>query len=207
MTIKLSPSSMNQKMKGLYTGVTNKLHMEQKIYKYEVILNLLKENSHLRQLAKDLEINHMTIKRVLDGLLKENILDVKKQGRNNIFSIKKTLEAQNAVYSAELYRFNKFINKHIQLKREIIELKKLSLKLILIFGSYAKGDESKESDIDIYVETKDEKMKKIIEKINSKFSVKIGMYNKNNLLIKEIEKNHVIIKGVEDFYEKNRVFS
>ena len=44
------------------------------------------------------------------------------------------------------------------------------------------------------------------KKINSRLSIKIGKYNKDNLLIKEIEKNHVIIKGVEIFYEKYKIF-
>ena len=40
--------------------------MEQKLYNYEVMLNLLKGENHLRQIAKDLKMNHMTIKRALD---------------------------------------------------------------------------------------------------------------------------------------------
>ena len=206
MTFKLS-SSISLKPKDLNNIVTNKLHMEHKLYKYEAVLNLLKSNNHLRQIAKDLSTNHMTIKRILDNLVRENVLDVKKQGRNNIFSIKKTLEAQNIVFSAELYNFNKFINKHIGLKQDIIKLKNLQVNLIVIFGSYAKGNETKESDIDIYVEIENNKIKKEIEKINPKFSVKIGNYSKDNLLIKEIEKDHIIVKGVEYFYEKNKFFS
>ena len=42
--------------------------------------------------------------------------------------------------------------------------------------------------------------------LDSKLSIKIGKYDKNNNLIKEIEKNHVIIKGVDEYYEKNKFF-
>jgi len=45
-----------------------------------------------------------------------------------------------------------------------------------------------------------------IESIDSKISVKIGKYNKDSILIKEIEKSHIIIKGVEIFYEKDKLF-
>jgi len=34
----------------------------------------------------------------------------------------------------------------------------------------------------------------------------MGRYDKENLLIKEIESNHIIIKGIEKFYKKNRFF-
>ena len=41
---------------------------------------------------------------------------------------------------------------------------------------------------------------------DTKLSIKIGKYDKSNLLIKEILKNHIIIIGVERYYEKNRFF-
>ena len=50
-------------------------------------------------------------------------------------------------------------------------------------------------------------LKKEIELIDSRLSVKIGRYDRENLLIKEIESNHIILKGIEQFYEKNRFFS
>ena len=180
--------------------------MEQKLYNYEIILNLLKGDNHLRQIAKDLKTNHMTIKRALDILIKENALDVRKEGKNNVYSIKNTLEAQNFVFRAEIYKFGNLIKKHPELKQDLRELKKMPVSLIAIFGSYAKGIETDKSDIDIYIETASGKIKKEASKISRKFSVKTGAYAKDNLLIKEIEKNHIIVKGVEIFYEKNKFF-
>jgi predicted nucleotidyltransferase len=180
--------------------------MEQKLYKYEIVLNLLKRENHLRQIAKDLKMNHMTIKRALDKLTKTNVLDVKKEGRNHVYSIKKTLEAENMVLRAEMYKFDVFLGKHPELKQDLKTLKKLPANQIVIFGSYAKSTETKESDIDIFIETRKNRIKKEALKINSKFSVKTGKYIKNNLLIKEIEKYHIIVKGVEVFYEKNKFF-
>ena len=179
--------------------------MEQKLYN-KILLNLLKGENHLRQMAKDLKLNHMTVKRALDYLVKENVLDVKEQGRNNVFSIKRTLEAKNFVLTAEIYKFNKFIKRHPELRQDVIKLGKLPERMIVIFGSYAKEAETKESDIDIYIETESNKAKQAAEKINRKFSVKIGAYDRNSILIKEIEKDHVIVKGFEKFYEQNKIF-
>ena len=75
-------------------------------------------------------------------------------------------------------------------------------KLIVLFGSYAKGLANKNSDIDIYIETKNRNVKKLVENVNSKINVKIGSFNIDSPLIKEIIKNHVIIKGIEVFYDK-----
>lgn len=182
------------------------LHMEQKLYRYEIMRDLLKGEKYLRKVAKDLKTNHMTIKRILDKMVKENILDVKLEGRNKVFFIKKTLEAFNEVIMAEAYMQNVLVNRHPELKQDIGRLKKMKANLIIIFGSYAGGNETKESDIDIYIKTKDRKIKEEVEKMNSKFAVKIGKYDKKSLLVKEIEKNHIIIKGIEEFYEKNRFF-
>jgi predicted nucleotidyltransferase len=190
--------------KDLNTNVTFMLHMEQILY--NIILDLLKGDSHLRQIAKDLNSNHMTVKRALDLLVKENVLDVKTQGKNNVFSIKKTLEARNFVLISEIYSLNIFISKHPSLKQDLLALKKLDAGTIAVFGSYAKGIQTSQSDIDIYIDTASAKVKNQAEKINDKFSVKIGSYNKDSLLIKEIERNHIIVKGVEEFYEKNKFF-
>src|SRR3989344_4841748 len=109
------------------------LHMERKLYNYNAILNLLRRESHLRQISKDLKTNHMTVKRALDILIKENVLDVRKEGKNNIYSIKKTLEAQNFAFMAEIYKFNSVIKKKTRIKKEMIkEKKKKLLAFILI---------------------------------------------------------------------------
>ncbi len=174
---------------------------------YNIINKLLKNENHLRGLAKDLKINHMSVKRALDKLVKENVLDVREQGRNNIFSLKKTLEAENYIYLTEINKLQQLIKKHPYLKTIIQELKKIKAELILLFGSYAKNTSTKNSDIDVYIETTDKKIKQETSKINSKISVKIGSYNKDNLLIKEMEKDHIVVKGAEKFYEKNKFFT
>ena len=81
-------------------------------------------------------------------------------------------------------------------------LQKTTEKLIILFGSYAKGLNKADSDIDIYIETKSRNTKKIIEDIHSKINVKIGSFDIKSPLIREIIKDHIIIRGIEVFYEK-----
>jgi len=78
--------------------------------------------------------------------------------------------------------------------------------MIFLFESYAKGTENKNSDIDIYIDSTNQKSKKEIEKIYPNLSIKIGKFNSKDLLIKEIIKNHVIISGGEKYYEKIEFF-
>lgn len=169
----------------------------------DIINLLLKEKHHLRGLAKKLNESHSTISRKLNKLMKDNILDYKKEGKNKIFYLKDNILTRNYILGAELHKLTQLLKKHPELTIITEEiLKKTDERLIIIFGSYAKGLEKKNSDIDIYIETDNKAIKKTIKAIHSKINVKIGPFDKNSQLIKEIIKDHVIIRGGEDFYEK-----
>ena len=173
----------------------------------EIILVLLKNKVHLREIARTLNESHSTILRKINRLVKENILDYKKEGKNKIFFIKNNLRAKNYIYSAEIYKLNKLLNKHPELAIIFDDIKKNFQKgIIILFGSYAKGNPKHDSDIDIYLETNDNKINNKVKEINSKLSIKIGKFDTNSLLIKEIIKNHIIIKGLEEFYERTDFF-
>ena len=174
---------------------------------FEIILTLLKNESHLRGIAKQLSGSHSTVLRKLEKLLSENVLDYRVEGRNKVFFIKKNLQAKSYVFNAERYKLIKLINEYPELSIIIEDiLKKVEEKLVVLFGSYAKFIAKKDSDIDVYVETRSRKVKENIESVYSKVKVKIGDFSLDSALIKEIIKNHVILKGVEEFYEKIKFF-
>ncbi|MBI4015255.1 MAG: nucleotidyltransferase domain-containing protein [Candidatus Aenigmarchaeota archaeon] len=183
--------------------------MYQKWYnmEYEIILRLIGGRMHLRGIAKELKVSHSTVERKLNNLVKCCVLDYKKEGKNKVFYLKKNLEAQTYVFNAERYNLIKLVKLYPELGI-IIEglLKECQENLIILFGSYAKFAAKNESDIDIYVETKNKKVKDSIEFTNSKIKVKIGDFDLDSNLIKEIIKNHIILRGVEDFYGKTRFF-
>lgn len=180
--------------------------MSQNNYNIHIIAALLKTENHIRGLAKAVHTNQTTIARKVQELHKNNVVDFKYEGKNKVVFLKKSLEAKQCVYHAEAQKLLDTIKKYPYLRR-IIELiqKNEKIHLAILFGSYAKGTANKESDIDIYVSTVNTKLREEIGLIDTRISVKIGKYNSNSLLIKEIEKNHAIIKGVEAYYEKNKI--
>ena len=181
--------------------------MEQKSYKLEIVNELLNSENHIRGIAKKLSINHMTIARKIKELKEENVVDYKTEGKNKKYFLKKTIEAKNYVFSSENYKLNKLLEKYPNLRNIIEKIQKdKKIKLSILFGSYAKKIAKSDSDVDIYIETTDKKLKRDLSFIDSKLNIKIGKYDKSTLLIREIEKNHVIIKGVEYYYEKNKFF-
>ena len=185
--------------------------MEQKSYKQdyklEIVADIANEENHIRGIAKKLFTNPMTIMRKVKELEKENVIDYKIKGKNKVYSLKKTAEARSYIIKSENYKLVKLLSRYPSLRIIVDKIQEDSrIKLAVLFGSYAKGLAGKDSDIDIYIETQNRDLRDNIRLLDSKLSVKIGKYDKSSLLIKEIEKNHIIIKGAEIYYEKNKFF-
>ena len=173
----------------------------------DIILILLREEIHLRSIARRLGQSHSTILRKLNFLIEENVLDYRTEGKNKVFFIKKNLQARNYVFNAERYKLIKLLKRYPELNIIIEDiLNKVRENHVILFGSYAKFSAKKDSDIDIYIETKNNEIKTQAEMIHSKIRVKIGEFDQDSNLIKEIIKNHIILRGIEKFYEKTKFF-
>lgn len=174
---------------------------------YDIINQLLRKESFPRELARELKTNPMSIIRCLRQLAKDNIVYFSQLGKSKVYSLKKTREAFTYACIAEHYKRLKLFNKYPFLSILAEDILKASKSgLIMIFGSYVKFNAKKGSDIDLYIETTDAKECEKIEQINSGLSVKTGLFEKEDLLMREIIKNHVILRGVESYFEKIKVF-
>ncbi len=182
--------------------------MSQKDYIIAIVENLLRKPNYIRGIAKELRTNQTTVARKMKQLYEGNIVDFRQEGRNKVFSLRNTIEAKQYACIAELHKALETVGKYPRLRVVFEKIRRNSrITLAVLFGSYAKGTAGKDSDIDIYVDTCDRSIKKEVELVDSRISVKIGKYDRNSLLIREIEKNHIIIKGVEEYYEKSGFFA
>lgn len=188
------------KSKHLNSIVAFKQHMLQKRNDLEIVEQLIKKPMHIRALATKLNIIPSTIQRTIKKLEEQNIVDYQTQGKNKIYQLKKTPEAKQYIFITEHYKLIKIMQK-TELRFIIKQLQEKTNNLIVLFGSYAKNLEKKDSDIDIYIETPDLNLQQELSKISKKLSIKIGNLNKESLLTKEIIKDHIIIQKVERFYE------
>jgi len=181
--------------------------MEQKDTKLEIVNELLRNESHIRDIARKLDTNHTLILRKMNDLSKENVVDFREEGRNKVYFLKKSIEAKKYSFMTEDHKVIRLLKKYPDLRGIIEKIQKnKDIRLAVLFGSYAKGIAKKDSDIDIYIDTKNAKIKQEIERIDTRLNVKIGGYDPSNLLIMEIAKNHVVLKGTEEYYEKNKFF-
>ena len=170
---------------------------------YEIILALLRKETHGRELAKMLKTSLTKIQAILNELYRCNAVDYTVAGKNHVYFIKKNLIARTYVLSAEQYKFAKLLRSYPLLEPVCKELmKKCSGQMLILFGSYAKFIPKERSDIDIYINTTDKKMQGMFRRIDERINVKIGEFSKDDLLIQEIIKDHILIQGGELFYEK-----
>lgn len=171
----------------------------------EIIELLLKQDFHVRGIAKALDESHSTILRKLSSLYDEGVVDYRIEGKNKVFFLKKNIISRDYVLHAEVHKLNNLIRRYPELLvilEDVLNL--VDEKLVVIFGSYAKFRAKKDSDIDIYIETENRNIKKLVENTHSRINVKIGPFELKSNLIKEIMKYHVIVKGFEEFYEKKQ---
>ncbi|MFW6285624.1 MAG: nucleotidyltransferase domain-containing protein [Nanoarchaeota archaeon] len=175
--------------------------MFQEILELDIVLELEIKSTHIRDLALKVNSSPATVMRKLNNLKNNNIVDLINEGKNDRYFLKNTFEAQNYLLMGQIYKLNKFIFENPKLKLMLFEIKNiLDGELAILFGSYVKGLQNKNSDIDLFIETNNENLKRKIEMINSNLNVKIGTFNKNSFLGKEIIKNKIIISGFEIYY-------
>ena len=140
------------------------------------------------------------------NLLTTNKILIRNENKSNTFY---SLNYRNNLLIALLNLINKtkFENLPFDAKKSISEaISNSKPRIAILFGSYAKGDYNKESDIDLIFF--DALEKKWIKDISSKYGVKL---NVTFMDVKELEKdnealNHIIktgypIVGEEYFYE------
>lgn len=138
-----------------------------------------------RQLARKLRITHPTVLGVLQKIHKFEI--VKKEAYGAAFLWKANTEG------AKYMLFKKISNlEKISLSRLIEKIaSKTSPNAIVLFGSYSRGEDTEESDIDIFVQSREKSIelkiyeKKLQRKINITFEPAIQNLSKeflNNLI-------------------------
>lgn len=182
-------------------------HMKQEKIKVKLFDELMKKPSHQRELARKLDTNQTQIRRKLIELENSNIVDSSVEGKNTIYSIKGSVESkvyQRIIENKKILLFLekpkiRKIFKGIQkyLREGIIKKD----RTIVLFGSYVKDEETKNSDIDIYINSNSEKEKNLIQDLSDKIELKSGKFDKTQPLEKEIIKNHVILNNVEGFLD------
>jgi len=181
----------------------------------EKILNFLIENKHkytILEISRKLNVDYKNVHQVISKIYPKLIYKEKK-GNINLVEIR--LNPNVEIYNIEEKRTLDLLrrNNKIRLIKEDIDSIDYPFFIVLLFGSYAKGNATDKSDIDICVITDNkEKFKELDLKLRllpykiqlQEFTTKefVSMLNiKGDNISMEIVKNNYILFGIENYYD------
>ncbi|MDK2907922.1 MAG: uncharacterized protein PWQ87_380 [Candidatus Woesearchaeota archaeon] len=162
---------------------------------------------YIREVEKLLGISSRTALVTLAKLEKKGILESKIRGKIKTYSIKKSGLSREYFVLTEQYKKIQFLEKN-QLIKEVLEKAEDNMHgIVIVFGSYAKGIQKKDSDLDIFIVGKydEDRIKEVGKKYGIDINIKwypMKIFEKEintDILLKEVIENHIIIKGVEGF--------
>jgi predicted nucleotidyltransferase len=142
-----------------------------------------------RELAKYLKVSPTAIAKSINELINNNLINIEKVKTINFISFNR-----NNPKAIELKRVENLKNIYISRLNEYLE-EELAGSCIIIFGSYSKGEDTINSDIDIAVierKKKELKLKKYEEILNRK--ININYYNSFKNIHKNLKNN--ILNGI-----------
>lgn len=149
------------------------------------------KEQYLKQISKDLKVAHTSVMKNLNELVKLSIIkkNIQKKGKR-IFPVY-TANIDNINYRKMKIFFNLF---NLQQSGMIEYLKDtLTPNTIVVFGSYQRGEDTKDSDIDVFVECKNQKIG--LAKFEKKLNRKIQLHFKENFRLYSKELKNNIING------------
>ncbi|MBI4453328.1 nucleotidyltransferase domain-containing protein [Candidatus Woesearchaeota archaeon] len=171
----------------------------------------------IRELSKKIGVVYYLVQQNVHKLKGKNILTIKKAGKTSVVQISPLINIKYLV-KAEEYKKEVFLARNPKIRviiNDIIKESKTKFFSLVIFGSYAKGAQRKNSDLDILVIMPNKKdintMEKTINNIKHISPVPIHdiivdeksfneMKNMDELNVAtEVIKRHVVIYGAEIF--------
>jgi predicted nucleotidyltransferase len=190
------------------------------LYKYRINQTTLKTLSlfrsdykasfHLREIARRTQVDAKAVSVQLNRLEKANILTSTLKGRNKEYSL--NLGNYLALYHlvlAETFVTVDYLSRNFEVKKLVSETAGSMGDSAMLFGGFAKGDVTPESDIDILI-IDDKKpdlgaFREVGSLLGREVSVKSvseqqfsnGLASKDPL-IWEVVANHIILKGIDN---------
>ena len=166
---------------------------------------------YIREVQRLLNVSSKTAFTLLSDLEKQGILEATTKGKIKVYRLREHKLVNDYLIMAELYKKILFLEKNNIVKEILEKISPYINGIGIIFGSYAKGTQKKDSDLDTFIVGKYKR--KEIEQISEAYGIKISIKNypfslfkkslrdKDDVLIKEILNNHIIFKKIEEFIE------
>lgn len=161
-------------------------------------------------ISRKKKLNQKSTANILHDLEKEGFLTSETQGKNKYYFLQKADKETilHFILAVEHLRVISFYKKNPLIREVIAKIRPLCSGMLIIFGSYAKGRQNKESDLDLFLVGKydTQNVKKTGERYGIEINIKqypISFFKKagftEDYLIKEVIKDHILVNKAEDF--------
>ena len=158
-----------------------------------------------RAISQKYNLNQKTVSNVLNNMEKQGILKFKREGKNKYYFLNKNNpDIKEIIQLTEINKKINFMKSHIRFKGLFEGFGEKASGILIVFGSYAKGIEKKDSDLDILAIGEIKNTKELEKSFGIDVNIiktKKDKFDKNEPFIKEIMENHIILKGVEEFVD------
>lgn len=196
------------------------LHMKEKYNINHTTLRILGlfsndyyKTVHLREISREVNIDVKAVGLQLNRLVKANVLSSSRRGRNKEYQLNLgNLATRLYIILAEVFATIRYLGDNFLIKKLAAEIEDKVKAPIILFGSYARGEATEDSDIDLFIisekDIDEEAVTEVSRLIGREVNIKTTSNHKflmglmgNDPLIKELVSNHIVIKGAEELVE------
>jgi len=178
--------------------------------------NDYKKSLHVRAIARETEVDVKAIQLQLVGLERVNVLTSILKGRNKEYFLNlDNYITKHFMVMAESFTSANYLANNFIIKKIISEVGNKLDGMVVLFGSYSTGKQTKESDIDLFVVGEKEfgsignaaiaEASSLIDReVSVKYSTRLKFIQgleAGDPLVREVVSNHIVLKGVDGFCE------
>ncbi len=166
---------------------------------------------YLREIARDVGVDVKAVQHQVKRLEHLNILASKERGRITEYRLNlANVLTRYFLALAETFAAAQYLAKHFVIKKLVSELGDAVDGGLVLFGSYAKGESRRGSDIDVIVLGEKTVARPVFENISRLIGANISPktisrhqflngLRENDPLIREVTASHIVLKGADQF--------
>lgn len=182
------------------------------------LLEKITDQFAIREIARQTKIDYKLVHSTIQKLVQKKVLIKKRHANIDLCSL--NLKADlTATYYVEMLRAKEFLGKHSDMKMffaNVLGNMKALYYTLVVFGSFAKGKETRASDLDMLIIAPTRAIGEEVERMMNHESLFLkrkiqsivldegefveNLASKKLNIVTEAFKSHIIIAGMEGFY-------
>ncbi len=167
-----------------------------------------------KEIELTVHLSHEPTFRILKSLVNSKYLKEKKVGKTNVYEFIFNDESYLVFAYFMTKKINEFKEKHFLLHKRLKEfINQIKADSVILFGSYAKGTQIKDSDIDILVISNAKNIEKIASTFRTKYNLTIkpivikrgdfkNIKRDNLTFYNDLIEFGIILEGIEFFFKE-----